>query len=278
MNNEQEILTAILTPTGLDATPYSATSLNDATRFEPEGVYTVARTFGRTGALGLEDHLNRLAESAHLVGIQDLPGQIELRAALRSLIEQAGYAETRFRITIPRMQPDHIYFALEPLNPVPEKVRAHGVVVQTFAAHRVNPIAKATSWMSERATLVSQMRPNTYEGMLTSPDGEILEGFGSNFYAIQAGTLRTAKTGILNGISRKIVLRIAPSILPVALTPVTLDDLSGLEETFLTSSSRGVIPIVQVDDHVIGSGKPGALTLRIAAAYNAWADAHIEQI
>lgn len=278
MNSETTILTAILTPDGIEAAPFHATSLAQAASFEPEGVYTVARTFGRTGALGLEDHLNRLTESAHLVGITAPPTHDRLRAVLRTLVEQAGYAETRFRITIPTEQPNRIYFALEPLKPVPEEVRARGVAVQTFATRRANPVAKATRWMTERAALVEQMSPDTYEGMLTGPKGEILEGFGSNFYAVYEGKLRTADTGILNGISRRIVLHVTPDILPVQLEPVTLNDLPDLEEAFLTSSSRGVIPIVRIDGQIIGAGKPGPVTARIAAAYDRWAEAHIKPI
>ncbi|MBN2472951.1 MAG: aminotransferase class IV family protein [Anaerolineae bacterium] len=279
MNTQTPILTAVLAPDGaLTPTPYTAVSLADAAQQEPEGVYTVARTFNQTGALELRAHLDRLAESARLTGIERPPAQETLRAALRSLIQQAGYPETRFRITLPHDPALGVYFALEPLNPVPESVRASGVSVQTFPTRRQNPTAKATRWMEERAALVAQMRPDTYEGMLTGETGEILEGFGSNFYAIQSGTLHTAGAGVLNGISRRIVLAVAPAILPLSLNPVRLSDVSRLEEAFLTSSSRGVIPIVRIDDQTIGAGVPGPFTRQIAAAYDAWATQHIEPI
>lgn len=268
----------MLTSEGLTATEFVATSLVDAAAHEPQGVYTVARTFHGDGALELQAHLDRLAESARLSGITRIPTQEALRTALRVLVHQAGYPEARFRITIPLDSALDTHFALEPLNPVPEHVRSNGVSVQAFPARRQNPVAKSTGWMTERAALVTHMAPDAYEGLLTSETGDILEGFGSNFYAILNSTLRTAGAGILNGISRQIVLDVAPAILPVQLVPVTLADIPALAEAFLTSSSRGVIPIVRINDQIVGTGAPGPLTRQIEAAYDAWAAAHIEPI
>ncbi len=277
-NDRPYILTAVLTPNGLQDTPYTATSLHDAVRFEPAGVYTVTRTFHRTGALELDAHLARLEESAHLTNIPIRYDRAEIRAALRTLIDRAGYPETRFRITIAAHTPEQVYFALEPLVPIPESVKRDGVAVQTFAARRSNPAAKSTTWMASRAALQTQMRPGMYEGLLIDSDGSILEGFSSNFYAILDGRLRTAGTGILNGVSRRIVLTVAPAILPVEERAITLSDIPALSEAFLTSSSRGVIPIVAIDEQPIADGRPGPFTRRISTAYDAWAEEHIEPI
>ena len=252
--------------------------MQDASRHEPSGVYTVARTFHRTSALELDAHLDRLEESAHLLGIPLKLDRAALRRTLRQLIDETGYPESRFRITIPAARPDHIYFAIEPLHEVPPELRKHGVRVQTFPGHRRNPRAKNTDWMKERALLQQQMTDGTYEGLLVSPDGFILEGLGSNFYGILGSELHTASNGVLRGISRRIVLEVAPQVLPVCTEPVALDAVPQLQEAFLTSSSRGVVPIVMIDDHRVGDGRPGPLTREIEARYNAWAEAHLEPI
>ncbi|MBN1964793.1 MAG: aminotransferase class IV family protein [Anaerolineae bacterium] len=275
------ILTATLTPAGLQATPYHATSLADAAQYEPPGVYTVTRTYHRTSALKFSRHLKRLEQSARLreidLTLDRAAWQDGLRAALRQLIDQAGYAESRFRITIPADTPETAYFAIEPLNPVPAAVKASGVHVRAFPMQRQNPRAKDTRWMQARAGLQAQLN-GSYEGLLTDGDGALLEGLGSNFYAILAGELRTAHDGILEGISRRIVMKVAPDVLPVREQPVRLADLPELAEAFLTSSSRGVVPIVQIDDQVIGDGVPGPLTQALSARYDAWAEAHLKPI
>lgn len=278
MNAQTPIITAILTPSGLDSTSYQATSLNDAVRYEPSGVYTVGRTFHRDRVLELDAHLDRTEQSAQLIGMPLRFDRPAIRAALRRLIDQAGYAESRFRLTVPRHHPDQVYFAIEPLNPVPPEVRANGVSVQTLPAQRRNPRAKDNQWMADRVALKARMSPDAYEGLLTSPEGDLLEGTSSNFYAILDGALFTARNGVLEGISRRIVMAVAPDILPVHETAPNRADLPRFQEAFLTSSSRGVIPIVRIDDQIVGDGQPGPLTRTISGCYDAWAEAHLEPI
>src|SRR5438105_12262703 len=122
----------ILTPQGVIAAPYSAESLADAATREPQGVYTVARTFKRNQALLLDDHLGRLEQSAQLEGISTRLDRPALRAALRALIDQSDYAESRFRITIPRDQPDYLILSLELFKPVPTEVIENGARVITL--------------------------------------------------------------------------------------------------------------------------------------------------
>src|SRR5258707_14888372 len=91
----------IVTPQGMQPAPYGAESLAEAATKEPQGVYTLARTFRRNQAVLLNDHLDRLEQSAKLEGIAVRLDRTALRNALRTLIEQSGYAESRFRITVP---------------------------------------------------------------------------------------------------------------------------------------------------------------------------------
>src|SRR5579859_6380822 len=269
----------IVTSKGLQAAPYTAQSLAEAATKEPQGVYTLARTYNRTGALLLDDHLDRLERSAQLEGITLKLDRAGLRKALRALIDQSGYTESRFRITIPRDNPTHQIVSLEPFKPVPAEIITHGARVVTVRMARDNPAAKSTEWMHKRRTAVEAFPSGAYEGILVSPDGKLLEGTSSNFYAILNGMLRTAKDGeVLGGIARRIVLTIAPPILPVYLDAIHVDEIAGLDEAFLTSSGRGVVPIVDIDGTQIGNGEPGTFTRRLRESYEQWAAAHIEEI
>ena len=82
----------------------------------------------------------------------------------------------------------------------------------------------------------------------------------------------------LAGITRSIVLQLAPDILPLRLSPVQLDDLPQLEEAFLSSSSRGLLPIVQIDEQTIGEGRPGHYTQVISRAYQRYVDAQLQEL
>ncbi len=270
------ITAAILSLEGLQPAPYQASSLAEAARYEPTGVYTVARTYHRTMALCLDAHWDRLEESARLLGIPLRLDRRSARDALRRLILESGYPESRFRITAPADAPDHLYFAIEPFKDVPVEVRANGARVQSVNGQRSIPRAKNTAWMETRAHL--SLPEGIYEGLLIGPDGTILEGMSSNFYAIRDGALYTAQGTVLPGISRRIALEVAPEVLPVYLEPVRLADVPRLQEAFLTSAGRGVVPIVEIDGQQVNGGRPGPFTRAIERRYNAWTEAHLEEI
>jgi branched-chain amino acid aminotransferase len=226
----------------------------------------------------LDAHLDRLEESARLENIPLILDRQALRAALRQLIQQSGNAESRFRITIPRQHPDQIYLALESLSPVPQEIRQKGVWVATSHLQRDNPVAKTTTWMSQRQEAFAHLSVPAYEIILVNEQGEILEGTTSNFYAVFNGELRTAGEGVLSGISRRALLQCIGDLLPLNLQAVTINDIPHLSEAFLTSSSRGVIPIIEIDGVMIGEGQPGKITHELSARYDAWTEAHLEPI
>jgi branched-chain amino acid aminotransferase len=268
----------ILTPTGLIEADYTAPSLSEAAHHEPDGVYTLTRTYQKNYALLLDAHLDRMEESARVEGIALQLDRAALRAALRTLIEKAGYENARFRITVPRQQPDHLVITLEPFGGWSPELYEKGVKVMTVHMERHNPSSKTNDWVAQREAAAATLPPHIFQGILVNEAGELLEGFSTNFYAIRGGELYTAGEGVLGGISRKIVLNVAPDILPVHLRPITLDEISTLTEAFVTSASRGIIPIVKIDDHIIGNGKPGLLTQQLSAAYLAWEEAHLAPI
>jgi branched-subunit amino acid aminotransferase/4-amino-4-deoxychorismate lyase len=107
------------------------------------------------------------------------------------------------------------------------------------------------------------------EYLLVDGSGNVLEGTRTNFYAItQEPVLRTAGEGVLRGIARSIVLEIAPSLLRIDLSPPRLADTPELDEAFVTSSSRGIVPLVQINGAPVASGTPGPLTAKLIEMYD----------
>ena len=260
------VLRKRLTPDGLVALPGDADTLQQAAQDEPDGVYTVSNTQQGQRVLLLDAHLDRLEESAAREGFALQLPRARLRQALRSMIAEAGFGEVRFRLSVPRAAPQELLITLEPWQPPQEGLRRVGVrCVVAPELTRHNPAAKGSAWLQQRRRF--SLPPGCYEGLLTDPAGHILEGFSSNFYAVLAGELRMAAAGVLAGITRGIVLQLAPNILPVNLMPVHVDDLPELEEAFISSSSRGLIPVVQIDDVVIAGGRPGQRTRAISRSF-----------
>lgn len=272
------IPTVVLTSQKMTTTAYRVGSLSEAVAHEPQGVYTVARTFHGDHALLFDAHLDRLEQSADLQGIPLKLDRARLRGALRELLQQAGYPDSKFRITVPEHDPDRIYLALEPFQPVPEGIMQRGAHVNTTPLVRENPVVKTTRWMVIRYPTYSSLPPDVYEGILITGDGRLLEGMSSNFYGVLGGVLHTADRGILEGITRRAILQVAPEVVPVELAALRVQDIPRLSEAMITSSSRGVVPVTIIDGRAVGDGRVGPVVAAIRARYDQWTEAHIEPI
>ena len=269
-----------LTATGLVDVAYSATSLSDAaTRESQAGVYTVSNTYHVTQTLLLGAHLDRLEDSARREHIDLRLDRARLRRSLRQMILEAGFGDVRFRITVPAAAPDSLTITLEPFEPPATALLHKGArCIATSALARRNPAAKSSDWMRQREALLAATPAGIYEVFLVGVDGGILEGSTSNFYAIKDGILHTAGKGMLAGISRKIVLTVGRGIVPICLEAPCLADLPAFSEAFLSSSSRGLIPVVEIDGRAIGKGKVGPVTQAMRRAYDSWVAQHLEEL
>ena len=268
-----------LAPDGdLIPAPFEADSLDQVGALEPDGIYTITRTYGSDQVVMLDAHMDRLEKSARLEDIDLDLDRAWLRSGLRRLLEQAGYEQARFRITIPRNNPDTPLLAVEPLQIISDALRSTGVSVATICIDRPNPQAKSNRWIQLRDKARKMLPDWAYEGLVCTEDGQILEGFSSNFYAIYEGDLHTARDVVLSGIARQILLIVADSIISVSFDPVRREQVASFDEAFITSSSRGVVPLAKIDQHIIGEGVPGPVTQTLWQRYQRWVEDHLEKI
>jgi branched-chain amino acid aminotransferase len=269
-----------LTLDGLEPVNYSADSLAQAAQYEPhDGVYTVTNTYNTLQVLKLDAHLDRMEDSAQR---EKMPLKLDrslLRTALRQMIQQAAYGNVRFRITAAREIPNEFIISLEPFKSLPPEIIASGVRCITVPnSARQHAQSKTTDWMHDRQKIEANLPPGIFTALLLNELGDILEGLSSNFYAILGAELRTAGEGVLLGIAQQIVFAVAPDIVPVRQQTVNVRDLPQLSEAFITSSSRGIVPVVEIDSTPIGTGTPGAKTTALRTAYNLWVQAHLEDL
>jgi branched-chain amino acid aminotransferase len=276
-----------LTPERLELVAYTAASLADATRYEPrEGVYTITNTYETTKVLKFDAHMDRLADSAARAGISLKLDRARVRAAVREMIVNAPFGgaddppgDVRFRITVGADEPACAILSIEPFKPLAAELIARGVrCVTVKGSARDNPAAKTTDWMHDRTQIEATLPRAMYTGLLVDDDGAILEGLSSNFYAIKHGALYTADEGVLPGISRQIVYEVAPRVLPLEKKPIRVRDLEKIDEAFITSSSRGIVPVVEIDHVRIGDGLPGVKTMAIRHEYLGWMRDHLEEL
>lgn len=266
------------TPAGLLelAAPTGARTAHDCFDGLPLGVYSALRTFDRRRFLRLEQHLDRTDRSLALSGSAERLDRPRLRAALDEAVERfartsPGDAFVRFdwlAAPAPALGTDErLLIALSPYQPVPEAFLQEGVGVGLSTLRRRTPLVKSARFVLERRPHPLGTR-EAFENLLLDDGGRILEGTSSNFLAIEGARLRRTGDTALQGITQRFVCELAVEIgLAVTVEPVALEEVATLEEAFLTGSSRGIVPVVQVDGRPVGSARPGARTRRLMARY-----------
>jgi branched-chain amino acid aminotransferase len=256
-------------------------SLDETASFLPEGAYTTFRTYQHTRALHLEDHFLRLEETARLAGKSLRMERLALRQALRQALANYPHSqELRLRLVLDLFeQPGAIYLAAEPLHVLPASAYRMGVKTITCDFSRPNPKAKLTTSMSGARELRRQLPQDVNEALMLDDYGRFLEGLSSNFFAVLAGEIWTAEAGVLSGITRQLVLEeIRLARLPLRLEGLPRSALPELHEAFITSASRAILPVTQIDAQIIGAGAPGPLTRLLARRYRSRVRQDVEAI
>lgn len=292
-----------LTSRGIIPLDISASTLDEMTRALPQGFYTTFTTLaGGTRVLGLRSHLQRLYVPANELGLRPGVDEGTLRQHITESVKENLPKESRVRLILTK-EKGEVYVGVEPFEPLPESVYRKGVRVVTTEMARHDPRIKDTGFISESSTQRGLLGGEIFEVLLTR-NGKILEGMTSNFYIIKhviasrqakqssvgggllprfAGRndirLITARQGILPGVTRSVVLKLARGEgMSIEYRAPRVAPREDFDEAFLTSSSRGVVPVVMMDDKTVGQGKVGEVTRRLSEAYEAYLKKHAERI
>jgi len=242
----------------------------------PEGVYTSLRTYGGSRVVRLAQHVARLQESLLLKGgTGGAPTVPQVRGAVAAALAESGHPQSRVRITF---APPRLFVSVEPFVPLPESLYREGARCVTLALGRANPHAKDTRFIATARDAYARLPAGTHEGLLLGDRGEILEGLSSNFFGVVGGVLRTEGQRILEGVTRAQVLELAAERLPLSLEAVRAEEAGALQEAFLTSASRGVLPVTRIDDVTVGSGRPGAGTEHLMRRFDALTQGESESV
>jgi len=264
---ELRLPTAAMEAHGSD--PYDAVEL---------GVYSRLRSYPGVRFFGLQEHLDRTDQSQRLLGIVHKLDHERLRRAIQEVTAASKHESTFVRfdllsspaVALGTQSP--VLISVAPFVSVPQAYVAEGVGVAFSDLVRKDPLAKRAIFVRERGGYSSGGQ-DAYERLLRSPKGDLLEGSSSNFFGILDGALRMAPEGVLQGVTQRFCVRLAHElVMPVQERPIHTQELSRLDEAFLTSSSRGVVPIVCIEGQDIGRGVPGPWTLKLHDAYAALAE------
>jgi len=244
-------------------------------------VYTVFHTYETTKVLNFVQHIHRLEQSARGYGVELRVDMDRVRTALRELILRANWGDVRCRVALPldEDQRENVLISIEPFFGLSQHMYDEGVACVTLpGVKREAPSLKSGAWQKQKSELQQELPLGVHTGLLLDDEGYLLEGLDCNLFGFKDGVLYTAVDQVLQGVTQRAVVTVSSQFLTIRETPLHIDDLTNVHELFITSSSRGVLPVVKVDDIVIGDGEVGPLTKQIAEAFRGWLDRRLEEL
>ena len=218
----------------------------------------------------LEDHLDRLYRSADQMRLDfgydrdalkamlfELMGMNNLPLSGVKITVTGGYAEDGYSLAKPNVlitqQPLLLY---NDANTSPLKI-------VSYEHQRQMPHIKTIDYLMA-IWLQPFIKLNQADDVLYHNNGVITECPRSNFFIVtDDDVLVTPANNVLHGITRMQILRHLKHICTIEERNITLDEVYKAKEAFVSNSSKNILPVVKVDQHKIGTGEPGPLTMRI---------------
>lgn len=242
------------------------------------GTYSALRTFAHNKFLHLDWHIARTKLSMNLMGMPYDWNEDRFCRALHEAVSINPAENTRVRFDL-LQEPglaagttSREVIALKPFVPVPPAYYREGVgAVCTPELRREMARAKTADFVQQRSQFAPGRLQDQYEYLILDQEGHILEGTMTNFWAVRDGEVWTANEGMLEGVTRKIILSLIPQLdIPLRLEAVRQEEIPALTEAAISGSSRAVMPVVQIDGQPVGEGRPGPVFRRILEAYQAY--------
>lgn len=261
-----------------------------------DGVFEGIRSYnGRV--FKLREHLERLYESAKSI-LLEIPLDLEelLEVTLETL-RRNNLRDGYIRHMVTRGRGDlglnpalckhaSLIIIASKISLFPRELYEKGLDVVTVATRRnipdaLDPKVKSLNYLNNILVKIEANRAGVLEAIMMNREGYITEGSGDNIFIVRRGKLITppAYLGILEGITRRTVLELAEKRgYAIREEPFTRHDLYTATECFLTGTAAELIPVIKVDERIIGAGVPGPITRQLMQDYRELANKTGEEI
>jgi branched-chain amino acid aminotransferase len=252
-----------------------------------DGVFEGIRAYsGRV--FRLKQHVDRLYESAQAIHLQIPMSREEMTNAIRETLALNKLSDAYIRVVVtrgagslgldPRKTTDpQIIIITDHISLYPEELYDHGLKLITAATTRnhpnaVNPRIKSLNYLNNILGKIEATQAGCLEALMLNHKGEVAECTGDNIFVVHRGQIHTPTidSGILEGITRGAVIELARAA-GYAVIERTMDrlDVYKAEECFLTGTAAELIPVVECDGRVIGTGRPGPITRELRQRFQA---------
>ena len=223
----------------------------------------------------LEDHLDRFFRSAVLMRLGIKQSRDEVRNRITELIEKNNLADSGIKVILTGgFSPDGFNIAEPNLIitqqefQIPRTMPEKGISIITHEYQRQFSNAKTLDYL-QAIWLQPILKEKKADDVLYHSNGLIRECPRANFFIVtKDNKVLTPESEMLKGITRKHVLEISAGRYDTEARDVSLEELRNAKEAFITSTTKNILPVVQVDGKILGDGTPGEVTGALAKEYN----------
>ncbi|GAB4192528.1 MAG: branched-chain-amino-acid transaminase [Simkaniaceae bacterium] len=255
-------------------------SLFDLGLMRGYGIFDYLRTYQRI-PFHLEDHLIRFETSARSIGIS-LPKTLkEIENIIFQMLEKVPFEECSIKLLLTGGESESgIHYEEKPTLAIavfpfssnfPLSKYEKGIALMGITHERPYPACKTLYYLPAVLALKKAAKKNFDDVLYVNAQGEILEASTSNFFAFKNDVLITPSEGILPGITREVVMHLAKKAYAIERRKVFFHEMPQFDEVFISASNKEIVPVVRIDNFIIGKGRVGFRTRRLMDQFKEYA-------
>ena len=235
------------------------------------GIFDFLRVAGNK-PLFIEDHLDRFFHSAEKMRLNISQTREDIKNIVTELIQKNQLSYSGIRMIIAggdapdgyTIEHPHLIIIQAPLGEPTLQLPETGIKLATYAYQRQIPDVKTTDYLMA-VWLQPWMKQQGADDILYYYDGKISECPRSNFFLVtKDNVLVTAKQNMLNGITRKNIIKVCTeNSISFEIRDVNINEIKDAKEAFITSSTKRIIPVYQIDDIPLNTPYKESLAVKI---------------
>lgn len=250
-------------------------SITDIGLLRGFGVFDALKTYDGRPFL-FAHHYKRIVNSAKMIGLHFPISQEQTEKIIRELVKKNKASDISVRIVLTGGESTDgtnynaakptVYILMHKAEIFHPDLYRKGAKLITVEYGREVPKSKTNNYITKLKNDSLKHAKKAHE-LLYINNGNVLEGATCNIFIFKGNTLITPKDNILIGTRRELVLKIAHNQFKIEERDIKLKELLSADEVFITSCNRGIMPVTQIDNKKIGTGKVGINAQKLMAMY-----------
>lgn len=220
-------------------------------------VFETIRTYNGK-VFRLNDHMGRLYMSADVMGFKPKWTLNQTYEEICRVLEKCEWKEAKIRVILSM---DYLIIIVEQLKEKPVSMYQKGVKLVSFHGKRNIPHAKKLADVFCFLAKRHAENCGAYEAMLVDSKTYVRECAYANIFWVKDGQLHTTNKDILFGMTRETVIELAED--KCAFEGVKYKNILDCDEVFITQTTSGILPVMEIDGQKIGTGHPGPITKKL---------------